>query len=398
MRKFVSAVFLLALPAMLIAQSGAFIRSQSFRVSVPPLLITAGPDGAMWFTTNYNIGSVTTAGVITQYTVPTPGSSPYGITAGPDGAVWFTETDANQIGRSTTSGLITEYPIPTAGSFPVGITAGPDGALWFTEEDGGKIGRITTSGAFTEYLVPTPDSGPFWIIPGPDGALWFTEVFGNKIGRITTSGAITEYPIPPNNTGPHFMALGSDGALWFTEDQTKIGRITIDGVINYYPLTDLSAPWAIGAGPDGALWFTGYGITRITTSGVVTIYPAATDTFGVAAGPDGAIWFTLDAPNGFNRVPACGLGFSASFADDTLSMKYDLGIDTSATFDVAVRNAEGSIGQPFSEAIGPVVPPQARTVEWPNFPYAGTVTIESTLKSAPGQVLCSEWTTVNTAP
>ena len=65
---------------------------------------------------------------------------------GPDGNLWFTENDAvsNAIGKITPSGLITEYTIPTSGSNPFGITVGPDGNLWFTEEFGDKIGVITS--------------------------------------------------------------------------------------------------------------------------------------------------------------------------------------------------------------------------------------------------------------
>ena len=85
---------------------------------------------------------MTTSGAFTEYPIPTAGSNPIGITAGPDGALWFTEGGGNKIGRVTTSGAFTEYPIPTPGSSPQGITAGPDGALWFTEASGNKIGRI----------------------------------------------------------------------------------------------------------------------------------------------------------------------------------------------------------------------------------------------------------------
>ena len=67
------------------------------------------------------------------YPVPTAGSYPGGITAGPDGALWFTEFSGNKIGRITTAGAITEHAVPTAGSDPEDITTGPDGALWFTE-------------------------------------------------------------------------------------------------------------------------------------------------------------------------------------------------------------------------------------------------------------------------
>ncbi len=66
-----------------------------------------------------------------------------------------------KIGRITTAGVITEYPIPTAASSPFQITAGPDGALWFTEGNSvGKIGRITTAGVITEYPIPTASGNP----------------------------------------------------------------------------------------------------------------------------------------------------------------------------------------------------------------------------------------------
>src|SRR5438067_405640 len=78
---------------------------------------------------------MTTSGVITEFPIPTPDSDPYVLTAGPDGNLWFTESEANQIGRITPSGEISEFPIASPGSFPIGIAAGPDGNLWFTEFD-----------------------------------------------------------------------------------------------------------------------------------------------------------------------------------------------------------------------------------------------------------------------
>src|SRR5262245_55395364 len=70
---------------------------------------------------------------------------------------------------------LTEYTVPTAGSTPQGIAKGSDGALWFVETVGNKIGRVTTAGVFSEYLIPTAASNSYFIAAGPDGALWFTE-------------------------------------------------------------------------------------------------------------------------------------------------------------------------------------------------------------------------------
>jgi len=131
---------------------------------------------------------------ITEYAIPTTQSVPGGITAGPDGAVWFSEEFANKIGRITTGGEITEYTIPTAKSIPNGITSGPDGALWFCENQSSKVVRMTTNGRITEYKTPTQKmmekdatifgSFPTHITSGPKNTLWFTENVANKIGRI----------------------------------------------------------------------------------------------------------------------------------------------------------------------------------------------------------------------
>jgi virginiamycin B lyase len=149
-----------------------------------PRGITAGPDGALWFTNygNNSIGRVTTTGKVHLYTGAAI-DEPYEITAGPDGALWFTNHGNNSIGRITTSGKVTHYS-GTGIKGPVGITAGPDGALWFTNYGNNSIGRITTTGTVTNYTHPGIDE-PGSITAGPDGALWFTTA--NSIGRISTA-------------------------------------------------------------------------------------------------------------------------------------------------------------------------------------------------------------------
>ena len=158
--------------------------------------ITTGPDGNLWFTEEGGqIGRITTAGVITEYVIPTASSDPsvpYGITTGPDGNLWFTEVVGNKIGQVTTSGVITEISIPEEGCvpgsiscLPYDITVGPDGNLWFTEFNGNKVGRLAAFGVYTGFVVPTTGAGPREITTGPDGNLWFTEVYANKIGKLT---------------------------------------------------------------------------------------------------------------------------------------------------------------------------------------------------------------------
>jgi virginiamycin B lyase len=287
--------------------------------------ITKGPDGALWFTTWDSVWRSTTAGVMTEYLLPDDGIFyPQGrgvttITAGPDGALWFTEGAAYKIGRITTAGVISEYSLAAGQRSPQRITTGPDGALWFTEFID-RIGRITTNGTVSEFQL-SPCQGtcgryPSGITAGPDGALWFTDLGDDRIHRITTTGQITDYgQVAVANSGyaPGNITPGPDGALWFTGGggTDVLGRITTTGVMTLFPLPIYPRPTynnynnlepnSITRGPDGALWFTAARVNvlgRMTTQGSVSLYTlppvaVADDNFraaSVALGPDGALW------------------------------------------------------------------------------------------------------------
>jgi streptogramin lyase len=127
------------------------------------------------------VASASGGGGVTIY----PGiDGPGSITAGPNGALWFTNANGS-IGQITTAGKARLYADTDIDS-PAGITAGPDGALWFTNEGNNSIGRITTAGTVTIYTHVGLDE-PEEITAGPDGALWFTSYYGNQVGRIATA-------------------------------------------------------------------------------------------------------------------------------------------------------------------------------------------------------------------
>ena len=163
---------------------------------------------------NVSMGRITTAGSITQYAIPNTWYyiQPVGLTAGPDGALWFTLANetfpggavgvGGIIGRVSTSGSVTEFPLPE-GISPGPIAAGPDGALWFIAYSAAcshtfsgctsMIDRITTAGAVTnQFSVPVVGTS---IATGPDGALWFFSS-STSMGRLTTDGTFTQYPLP----------------------------------------------------------------------------------------------------------------------------------------------------------------------------------------------------------
>jgi virginiamycin B lyase len=170
--------------------------SQTFtNIDDYPNQITRGPGGSsyLWFTSGYGIGRATLGGTVTELLLgqlpdPCPGPDYEGITAGPDGAIWYTDATCGVINRQPTNLTAgTTYQL-SSWAAPWGITTGPDGALWFAESSGvpgtvvGKIGRITTDGIVTEYPTSKLDF-TYGITLGPDGALWFTE-YGDRIGRL----------------------------------------------------------------------------------------------------------------------------------------------------------------------------------------------------------------------
>ncbi len=152
--------------------------------------VTFGPDGNLWMTEGQSCGTCGANkigrldgidGSYSSWVLPTAHAYPYRIMSGPDGALWFTESAADKIGRITTAGQITEYSLPGTLSDPGGITVGADGALWFTAD--ATVGRITTSGQITAYPIPGA-TRLLGITLGPDKALWLADEDGNRIFRF----------------------------------------------------------------------------------------------------------------------------------------------------------------------------------------------------------------------
>lgn len=183
--------------------------------------ITAGPDGALWFTDNSNpatIRRISVFGEVAKYALG-PDLKLESITGGPDGSLWFTESGEapshppDAIGRITTEGTITTWPLPTQGSYPTDITPGPEGALWFTERVGHKIGRITTAGQIQEFPLPGGLS-PYAIAVAPNGTLAFTAE--KDVGEMTTTGLVTTWAVPGAQQLNGIIAA-ADGTFWVAD-------------------------------------------------------------------------------------------------------------------------------------------------------------------------------------
>jgi virginiamycin B lyase len=241
-----------------------------------------------------------------EYPVPVSTGSILDLTAGPDGAVWFTEKQAATIGRITPRGAVHLYPLPspTQGDPPpqlIGITTGSDGALWFASA-APYAGRLTTAGAFSWFAMP---SGSTWVTAGPDGNLWFVELDGH-IARVTTSGVVTDFPAPPSGNLPTSIIAGPDGALWFSEDAQMIGRITTSGVYTEYPLDHPSDTSCLAAGAGGKVWIAEEGyLSEVSSTGVMKDHAAPTISgVGCLAAKGKLMWFTTS--DGVGRMASGG--------------------------------------------------------------------------------------------
>ncbi len=126
-----------------------------------PFYITAGPDGALWFTHATGIGRITTAGVVTDHPAPLQElPNRHCRRPGWRAVVWRQRHERDRAHHNVRG--ITEYALPTgcgAAGIDIAITPGPDGALWFTlgKAPGGgcsSIGRISTAGAIAIYPYP----------------------------------------------------------------------------------------------------------------------------------------------------------------------------------------------------------------------------------------------------
>lgn len=182
------------------------ITTFSLKIPQPPTDLAAGPDGNLWFTGLQSgqgaIGSISPSGVVTWFPLPHPllsepnftvpnllRSAPSLITAGPDGNLWFTVGSGATwfIGRITPKGVASEFAL--GNDQPTGLTAGPDGNLWFVSDaaiSGGdhQIGRVSPLGVVAWFAVPSGVSLDD-IALGSDGSLWGTDTARDTILRIT---------------------------------------------------------------------------------------------------------------------------------------------------------------------------------------------------------------------
>jgi hypothetical protein len=199
-------------------------------VSGTILGILAGPDGNLWLKAyNNQIYRVAPTGTVTAFAIPTTSfGRDVEIVLGPDGAIWFVED--TKIGSITTAGVITEYSLPTptfngTPIYPFQLSFAPDGAGGFLEYTDNNVATFT---------APPTASGSILVVEFYNRALdhYFISTNADEISDLDTgvhagwqrtglvfnaypSGHATASPvcrfyIPPALGDSHFFGRGTD--------------------------------------------------------------------------------------------------------------------------------------------------------------------------------------------
>jgi len=171
---------------------------------------------------------------LTEWTVPTLGSGPWGITVDSSGKIWFTENDTGKLARfDPSNNNFTEWSVPGGGNPRYLFTNGT--GVYFTEYTSNKIGFLNVgNNILYEWQLPT-GSNPVGIYVEQNNTVWFTESGRDAIGRLLPgNNQLTEWSLPGATTNPGNPLLEpwgiyaqpsltgqfhnvTDRLIWFTE-------------------------------------------------------------------------------------------------------------------------------------------------------------------------------------
>ena len=116
--------------------------------------------------------------------------------------MYFSESSTGKVGRITTAGEITEYTMPGDAALP-GPIVSIDGALYVSDRNNNTIDRMTKAGEFTDaFALPRENADPVAMVAGVDGALYISEHMTGSISRMTLDGTFTKrYKVPGGLAG-----------------------------------------------------------------------------------------------------------------------------------------------------------------------------------------------------
>jgi streptogramin lyase len=221
---------------------------------------------------------------------------------------------------SVIAGVLTEWTVPTPGSGVSGLTLDPSGnCCWFLEYYGNKVGHLDPStGIFQEWVIPTSLSNPYSIaITRVSGSLavWGTEFAADKVFLFyPQSGSFSEYHLTGSNVGVTSISIEPSGGqvrVWFSESFRNVnGEAIYDPNTRNVTLYEDEFPAAVGGGAYGvyatynSTWFAGFSalVRWDRASDKYTIWPLPVHGYSVGrfitVDQEGEPWYTQGVTSG----------------------------------------------------------------------------------------------------
>ena len=231
----------------------------TFSLTDDPTSLAAGPDGNLWVGTDSgNIDRVTVDGKVTTFAIPDSGNVNT-IVAGADGNLYFSLDGNNQLGKITTAGVVSEFTFPNDAAQnangPIdmaGLTPDSNGTIWFVDQTNPQVGSVSLSNAL---LATSNDVTVTAGTPSTATFASFTDFAGGTdpsayTATISIDGATAvNATISANANGGFDVAYNNDWAMGSStfnvtitdnSDATRIATATGSLTIN--------APTATGVG------------------------------------------------------------------------------------------------------------------------------------------------------
>lgn len=186
--------------------------------------LAVAPDGAVWFAESTAYGFTRLKdGVLTRNVPKSVRGGPYGVAVDAKGNVWGTLQSGNQLVKISPGQEITEYEIPTPGSSPSDVAADGAGNIWVVEFRGNKIAKFS-DGKFSEFTVPGEWSGLSGIAAAEDGSVWFGMLRGHALGRLR-DGQFRIFELPRKDARPYTVAIDKTGNVWYADISGFVGML-----------------------------------------------------------------------------------------------------------------------------------------------------------------------------
>ncbi len=185
------------------------------------LWLTATDPDALW---RFDPDTAT----FSDFALPAEADHPRLITAGPDGRLWFAAQSSDRIASidplagddAAILDSLETYADPADQIVdPQGVTAAADGNIWFTSSTNSRVGFLDPdapdpASTITTFADPATNiDGAFAMATGSDGHPWFTVITDDRIGQVRATNCNTD-PFPHGFTDITGGAYYEDPVDW----------------------------------------------------------------------------------------------------------------------------------------------------------------------------------------